>query len=482
MTRVALAALAVLALAAAPRSGADFTASASSPGNHFTAAADFNTVAVTLADPSAAVQGTVGLTATASSGRGIATVRIDAAVAGSGTWSAVCTAASAPYQCSWDTTGVADGRYDLRAVATDAAGYTRTAPVASRTVDNQPPAVTLNNPGLYVGGTVALGATASDPGSGVLNVKVQQRAQGATTWNDVCTDATAPYSCSLNTTTLTDGMYELQAVAADRVGRTTATAPVTTRVDNTAPTATGSVPATGRGTVTVSATASDSESGIASVSFEALYGGVWYPVCVDTAAPYSCSADSHSVADGSYSLRLVTTNGAGVKTTSATFPIQVDNTAPAGADVQAGNGGGVPGQLDSGDWLTLTYSEPIAPGSVLSGWTGAAQAVRVKVSATDQLDVYDAAGTTRLNLVSTGLDLNLGADFVTAAADFDATLTQSGNSITVTLGALRTGTLAASPAGVGTLTWKPSASATDLAGNAGTTTLVTESGAGDADF
>jgi hypothetical protein len=119
---------------------------------------------------------------------------------------------------------------------------------------------------------------------------------------------------------------------------------------------------------------------------------------------------------------------------------------------------------------------------VLSGWTGAAQAVRVNVSATDQLDVYDAAGTTRLNLVSTGLDLNLGADFVTAAADFDATLTQSGNSITVTLGALRTGTLAASPAGVGTLTWKPSASATDLAGNAGTTTLVTESGAGDADF
>ena len=480
MTRVALAALAVLALAAAPRSGADFTASASSPGNHFTAAADFNTVAVTLADPGAAVQGTVGLTATASSGRGSATVRIDAAVAGSGTWSAVCTAASAPYQCSWDTTGVADGRYDLRAVATDAAGYTRTATVASRTVDNQPPAVTLNNPGLYAGGTVTLSATASDPGSGVLNVKFQQRAQGANTWNDVCTDGTAPYSCSLNTTSLTDGYYELRAVAADRVGRSTATTPVTTRVDNTAPSASPSVPPTARGSVTVTATASDSESGIASVSFEALYAGTWYPVCIVTAAPYSCSADSHVVADGSYSLRLVTTNGAGVKTISATVPIQVDNTSPAGTDVQAGNGGGVPGQLDSGDWLTLTYSEPIAPGSVLSGWTGAAQPVRVKISAADQLDVYDATGTTRLNLVSTALDL--GADFVTADADFDATLTQSANSITVTLGALRSGTLAASPAGAGTLTWKPSGTATDLAGNPGTTTLVTESGAGDADF
>jgi len=204
-------------------------------------------------------------------------------------------------------------------------------------------------------------------------------------------------------------------------------------------------------------------------------------VCVITASPYSCSVDTVSAADGIYSARIVVTIGAGVKSTSSTFTVQVDNTAPRGVDVQAGNGG-VTGQLDAGDWLRLTYSEPIAPGTVLAGRSGAAQPVRVKISAADQLDVYDATGTTRLGLVATATDLNLGADFVTAPADFDATMTQSGNAITLTLGALRSGTLAASPAGAGTLTWKPSATATDLAGNPGTTTLVTETGAGDVDF
>jgi chitinase len=482
MTRVALVLLAVLALAAGPRSGADFTASASSPGNHLAAAADFNTVAVALADPGTTLQGSVTLAATASSGRGGATVRIDAAAAGSGAWSAVCVASGAPYQCAWDTTAVADGRYDLRAVATDAAGYTQTATVASRTVDNQPPTVTLTNPGPYIGGTVTLGATAADAGAGLQDVKIQQRAQGATTWTDVCTDTSAPYACSLNTTVLPDGYRELRAVADDKVGRSSQTAPATALIDNTPATQTGTVPSTVRGPLTVTVSASDPESGIASVSWEALYAGTWYPACVDTTAPYSCSVDTRQVPDGTYSARIVVTNGAGVKTTSSTFTVQADNTAPTGVDVQTGNGGATPGLLEPGDWLRLTWSEPIAPASVLAGWTGAAQAVRVKVSAADQLDVYDATGTTRLGLVSTGVDLNLGADFVTADADFDATMAQSGNAITITLGALRSGTLAAVPAGAGTLTWTPSAAATDLAGNPAATTLVTETGAADVDF
>jgi chitinase len=477
---ITVAVLVMLALATAPRSGADFTASASSPGNHLAAAADFNTVTASLADPGATLQGTVPLTATAASERGIATVRIQAATAGSGTWSDVCVRSSAPYQCSWATTG--DGHYDLRAVATDTAGYTRTDTVASRTVDNLAPAVALTNPGAYLGGTVTLNATASDAGSGVQDVTIQQRAQGATTWTDVCLDTTAPYSCSLNTTALPDGYRELRAVGRDRAGHTTQTALVGPRVDNTAPAAGGSVPPAAHGSVTMTATASDSESGIASVSFEALYAGTWYPVCVVTTAPYSCSADSHQVADGNYSLRLVITNGAGVKTTSATFPISVDNSAPTGVDVQTGNGGATPGQLESGDWLKLTWSEPVSPASVLAGWTGASQAVRVKISANDELDVYDATGTTRLGLVATATDLKLGRDFVTADAEFDATMVQSANAITITLGALRSGTLAAAPAAAGTLTWKPSAAATDAVGNAATTTLVTETGALDVDF
>ena len=199
-TSIAALVLAVLALASAPRSGADFTASASSPGNHLAAAANFNTVTVSLADPSATLQGTVALTATATSERGIASVRIQSATAGSNSWSDICVRSSAPYQCNWVTSG--DGHYDLRAVATDTAGYTQTATVAARTVDNLAPTVALTNPGSYLGGTVTLSATASDAGTGVQDVTIQQRAAGAGPWTDVCTDTTAPYSCSFNTTGL----------------------------------------------------------------------------------------------------------------------------------------------------------------------------------------------------------------------------------------------------------------------------------------
>ena len=69
---------------------------------------------------------------------------------------------------------------------------------------------------------------------------------------------------------------------------------------------------------------------------------------------------------------------------------------------------------------------------------------------------------------------------MTTDADFNATMSQSGASITVTLGSQDSGSL--STAVAGTMTWKPSASATDLTGHASTTTQVTEPGGLDLDF
>ena len=86
MTRALLALLAALALAGgASASGADFTASSSSTST-FAAAADFNTVAVSLGDPGATLAGAVTLSATASSDRGVAAVVIDAAPTGTSDW------------------------------------------------------------------------------------------------------------------------------------------------------------------------------------------------------------------------------------------------------------------------------------------------------------------------------------------------------------------------------------------------------------
>ena len=58
----------------------------------------------------------------------------------------------------------------------------------------------------------------------------------------------------------------------------------------------------------------------------------------------------------------------------------VDNTAPTASTVQTANkAGGIAGRPEIGDTITFTFSEPIDPKSVLSGWTGAATSAVVRI-------------------------------------------------------------------------------------------------------
>ncbi|HEX5620354.1 MAG TPA: Ig-like domain-containing protein [Solirubrobacteraceae bacterium] len=483
MSRLALTFLVVLALAGSvTASGADFTASSSSTSS-FAAAADFNTVAVSLTNPGTPLTNTVGLTATASSERGIASVVFQAAPAGTSDWVTLCTDNVAPYTCSWNTLSVADDTYDLRATATDTAGYAKTSTVSGRVVDNYTLTVTLTDPGA-MSGTESLTATAANAaGGGIQSLKIQHRAVGATSWTDVCSGTTNPRTCGLDTTALPNGGRELRAVVTDLAGQTAQSTMITRTVDNTPPTATPSVPSSGTGTVNMSADAQDDGSGIAYVAFEAFYMGQWYEFCRDTTAPYTCSGDSAAVPDGTYSIRVVVENNAGVKTTSSPSSITIDNP-PKGTDIATGNGGATVGRLEGGDWVRLTWTEQIAPASVLSGWAGGSQAVRVRITevgTNDQMDFWNAAGTTRLNLVSTAADLKLGGNYVTGTTEFNATMTQSGSSITVTLTGSPNPNTVNTVVAANTMTWVPSAAALDLTGHASSTALVTEAGT-DVDF
>ena len=159
-------------------SGADFTATTSSTSS-FGAAADFNTVAVSLTNPGTPLANTVGLSATASSNRGVASVVFQAAPANTTDWVTLCTDNVAPYTCAWNTTTIADDSYDLRATATDTAGYARTSTVAARVVDNYILSVALpiRAP---MSGNESLTATASNAeGGGLQSLKIQHRAPGA---------------------------------------------------------------------------------------------------------------------------------------------------------------------------------------------------------------------------------------------------------------------------------------------------------------
>jgi chitinase len=323
MSRVAAALLAALALCGAGASGADFTASSHSPTT-FTAAADFNTVTVALGAVPASPTGSVALTATAASNRGIASVRFQYAPTGTSDWVDVCTDTTSAYGCTWNTLAIPDAVYDVRALATDTAGYTKVDTVTGRTVDNYTLSVTLTDPGA-MSGSESLTATAANPTGGLAELTIQHRAPGAGSWTTVCTGTVSPRTCSLDTTALPEGPRELRAIAGDGAGHQVQSTTITRTIDNTPPTATPSIPPTGSGTVTMTATASDSGSGIAYVAWEALYNGVWYEFCRDTSAPYTCSGNSAQVADGTYSIRVKTADNAGVVTTSAPSSITIDN-------------------------------------------------------------------------------------------------------------------------------------------------------------
>jgi hypothetical protein len=194
-----------------------------------------------------------------------------------------------------------------------------------------------------------------------------------------------------------------------------------------------------------------------------------------------------SLTAGSYAYTLTLADGAANSATQSGFSVTVDATAPSAADVQSANvAGGTAGRPDAGDRVVLTFSEPIDPASILAGWTGAATNVVVRITeggvGNDLLTVRNTTNSAQLPLGSVNL---ARTDFVTATRDFGAsgtpaTMVQAGSAITLTLGTPSgaTGTAAAAAA----MIWTPGATATDVAGNAATTTARTETGTADLDF
>lgn len=99
-----------------------------------------NTVAsVSVEDPGLYLTGTVTLRAAANSTAGITNVRIQTAPSGTNTWTTRCTLNTAPFTCAWNTAGVPDGAYDVRAVLLESTGKeTTSTTVANRRVENSP--------------------------------------------------------------------------------------------------------------------------------------------------------------------------------------------------------------------------------------------------------------------------------------------------------------------------------------------------------
>jgi hypothetical protein len=139
------------------------------------------------------------------------------------------------------------------------------------------------------------------------------------------------------------------------------------------------------------------------------------------------------------------------------------------------------GRAEAGDTITYTFSEPIEPGSILSGWDGTATTVTVRLvqnTSADRIQIRDSADANQLPFGT----LSLGrTDYTTATRRFlSSTMVMTGSTITFTLGTPNGAVSTA--AGNGTMRWTPASTPYDWAANSCSTTARNESGAADREF
>ena len=296
----------------------------------------------------AAVFGLVTIQASASdSGSGVAQVefRVDGAAIG--------TDDTPPYAATWDATGAASGSHVLEAIATDGAGNTG---VASVTVtvplpDVIPPTVSIVVPseGATVTGTVLIGASAGDVGSGMS--RVEFFVDGVF----VGVSYRHMYVASWDSSGAVPGPHVITATAYDLVGNS-ASASITVQVpDQTVPTVVLTSPLDGAlvsGDVPLEATAWDADSAVDSVEFR-VDGAV---LAVDSSAPYSAAWDSSAASPGAHTITATAFDAAG-NTNSASATVLTPDPVPPTISM------GSPA-----DGATVSGTVPIAATASDVGW------------------------------------------------------------------------------------------------------------------
>jgi chitodextrinase len=159
------------------------------------------------------------------------------------------------------------------------------------------------------------------------------------------TDTTAPYSRTLDTTTLTNGTHTLGLTVtltdgtvewqSYQVGTVTVNNPVNPPPDTTAPTVSITAPAANASVsgsnVALTATAADNVA-VSGVQFK-LDGNNLGPE--DTTSPYAYTWDTTTLGNGTYTLTAVARDAAGNTKTSTSVPVTVNNVTVPPPDTTA---------------------------------------------------------------------------------------------------------------------------------------------------
>ncbi|HUS26047.1 MAG TPA: Ig-like domain-containing protein [Nevskiaceae bacterium] len=305
------------------------------------------TVNITAPTNGSTVSGTQAVTATATDAVGVSGVqfKVDGTNLGAED-------TTAPYTASLDTTTLTNAGHTISAVARNAAALTATSTVN----------VTVNNVAAPAAPTVSITAPANNATvSGTQNITtttsnavgVQFKVDNV---NFGAEDTSAPFSTSLDTTTLTNGTHTVSAVARNSAAAT-ATSTVTINVNNVAaPTVAITAPANN---ATVSGTQSLTATATNAVGVQFKVDGTNIGA-EDTTAPYSASIDTKTLTNGSHTFSAVARNAANTTATS-TVTVTVNNPTPPTVSITApANGSTVSGTLD----VTANASDAVSVAGV----------------------------------------------------------------------------------------------------------------------
>jgi hypothetical protein len=335
---------------------------------------DTGAPAASLGDPGANLSGTVTLAATASDPNGIQSVRFERSAAGSGTWSPIDTDTAAPYSADLVTKALADGVWDFRVVAIDAAGNTSLSGVVTPRVDNTAPSASVSAAQIFARAPIDVSATASDDGSGVASLTFERAPRGSVSWVTFATVTTPPYTTKFDPAGLADGPYDVRALVTDAAGnvaRSTTSVTVATNGLAVALANPGAVL-----TRTVALTAATAGTGAQRVVFEIKRSttNAWLVIAIDTAAPWSAQLDTQALRDGEYDVRATTDDADGLSASDVRTGIVVDNTAPVLVSSSPAGKGKVPAR---GAQVVLTASESLTrvTDATLDGKTAKAPAI-----------------------------------------------------------------------------------------------------------
>jgi len=283
------------------------TVSSKSPGS-----SSAPTVSITSPSSGATVAGTITVVTNVSAN----TTSVQFMVDGNNTGAAVT---SAPFSLSLNTTTLSNGSHMLTAVASNAAGQMTTSAGVSISVNNvgvTPPTVSITSPssGATVAGTITVVTNVS-----ANTTSVQFMVDGSNTGAAV---TSAPFSFSLNTTTLPNGAHALTAVASNSAGQSTTSASVAIMVNNPHLSITTSSLSSGQVQVSYSASL-QATGGITPYTWSVL-GQL--PTGLNLSTSSGIISGTPTVA-GSFSFTIQVSDSAGA-TASAGFSITITTSQP----------------------------------------------------------------------------------------------------------------------------------------------------------